>query len=68
MDSSIAQEIPRTATLCDMTATQVVELLRRREVSPLELVDAAIARIEAVDPIVNALPIRRFELSRDEAR
>ena len=68
MDSSITEEIPRTATLCDMPATRVVELLRKREVSPLELVDAAIARIEAVDPIVNALPIRRFELAREEAR
>jgi amidase len=54
--------------LCSMTATEVVALLRRREVSPVELLDAAIARIEQVDPLVNALPIRRFELARDEAK
>jgi amidase len=53
--------------LCDMTAVQVVELLKRREVSSVELVEAAIARIEIVDPLVNALPIRRFEIARKEA-
>jgi len=62
MDDAGARE------LCALTATQAVDLLRMREVSPLELVDAAIRRIEAVDPIVNALPTRRFELARAEAK
>jgi hypothetical protein len=53
--------------LCDMTAVQVVDLLKRREVSSVELVEAAIARIETIDPVVNALPIRRFETARKEA-
>ncbi|MWL89194.1 amidase [Cupriavidus sp. SW-Y-13] len=51
-----------------MSATEALRLLRRREVSPLDLVDAAIARIEAVDPVVNALPIRNFEAARAAAR
>ncbi|MEZ0600959.1 amidase [Paraburkholderia sp. IW21] len=54
--------------LCNLTATAAVDLLKRREISPLELVDAAIARIEQADPIVNALPIRRFEAARAAAR
>jgi amidase len=58
----------RHGELCGMTATEVVSLLRSAEVSPLDLVDASIARIEEVDPVVNALPIRRFELAREEAR
>jgi amidase len=57
-----------TDDLCAKTATEVVDLLRRREVAPLDLVDAAIARIEAIDPRINALPIRRFELARAEAK
>src|SRR3984893_19363043 len=44
--------------LIRMTARQVVALLERRQVSPLELIDAALARIDAVDRDVNALPIR----------
>ncbi|MEN7528267.1 amidase family protein [Cupriavidus sp. DL-D2] len=55
-------------SLCKLSATEAVRLLRRREVSPLDLVDAAIARIEAVDPVVNALPIRNFEAARAAAR
>ncbi len=38
-----------------MDATAQAELVARGEVTPLELVDAAIARIEAVDPKLNAV-------------
>jgi len=38
------------------------------ELSPLELVDAAIARIEQLDPAVNAVIHRRFERAREEAQ
>lgn len=54
--------------LIGMTAAEVVARLRRREVSPLELVDALIARIEAVDGQVNALPTRCYERARDQAK
>jgi amidase len=54
--------------LCDLTATETVALLRAGRVSPLELVDAAIARIEGCDGDINALPIRFFDVARDEAR
>jgi amidase len=54
--------------LCALSATNAVDLLKKREVSPLDLVDAAIARIESVDPVVNALPLRRFEAAREVAR
>lgn len=69
MDSSTALK-PATGAdeLCALTATRAVDLLRRGEIAPLELVDAAITRIEAVDPVVNALPLRRFEAARAEAR
>lgn len=54
--------------LIRLTAREIVSLLKRREVSPLELVDAAMARIEAVDPAVNALPTRCFDRARDQAK
>src|SRR5215469_8941773 len=37
-----------------MDAMAQAELVRRRELTPLELVDAAIARIERVNPVLNA--------------
>ena len=54
--------------LIRLTATEAVARLRRREISPLELIDAAVARIEAVDGKVNALPIRFFDIARENAR
>jgi amidase len=54
--------------LCSLTATEAVALLRAGEVSPLDLVEAAAARIEAIDGAVNALPIRFFDVAREEAR
>jgi len=50
------------------TAVEVVELLRQGEVTPSELIDAALARIRAVDPAVNALPTLCVEHARDHAR
>lgn len=43
--------------LCTLQAHEVVDLLAKRDVSPTELLDAAFARIEAVEPAVNAMPI-----------
>jgi len=54
--------------LCRLTAQAAVDLLRRREVSPLELVDAAAARIAETDPVVNALPILCLDRARAHAR
>ena len=56
------------ADLCRLTAREAVALLRRREVSPLDLIAAAQARIEAIDSYINALPIRCFERARAHAR
>ena len=53
--------------LGDHDATGLAELIARGEVSPLELVDAAIARIEALDPTLNTVIHRRFEEARREA-
>jgi amidase len=39
-----------------MDACAVVGLLRRREVSPAELVEAALSRISVTEPAINAMP------------
>jgi amidase len=50
-----------------LDATAQAELVRNGGVSALELVDAAIARIEKFDPQLNAVIHRRFERVRAEA-
>ena len=44
-----------------LDATAQAELVRSGAVTPLELVDAAIARIEALNPQLNAVIHERFE-------
>ncbi len=51
-----------------LSACCAVELLRRREITPLELVDAAERRIAEIEPKLNALPIRCFDRARAHAR
>src|SRR5213078_1932960 len=53
--------------LGDHDATALAALIRAGEVNPLELVDAAIARIETLDPQLNSVIHRRFERARAEA-
>jgi amidase len=48
-------------------ASEQADLVRRGEVSPLELVDAAIARIQQIDPELNAVVHERFERARADA-
>ena len=51
-----------------LTAREAVELLRTGKVSPLEMVDAAVMRIEATDGQLNALPTLSIERARDHAK
>ncbi len=57
----------RIDELSTMDATAQAELVRRRELSPLELVDAAIARIERINPAINAVITPLFEDARKAA-
>lgn len=50
--------------LCAMSAREVVKLLKDKEVSPAELLDASYQRIAQVEPSVNAMPT----LCEDRAR
>jgi amidase len=49
-------------------ATAQAARVRSGECTSLELVDAAIARIEKLNPVVNAVIYERFEKARDEAK
>jgi fatty acid amide hydrolase 2 len=55
-------------SILSMSAGQLATAIRTRAVSPLEVVDAHVARIEAVNPRLNALVAQRFDAARAEAR
>ena len=57
-----------TASLVTLSAVELRRLIGIKEISPVELLDACIARIEALDPAVNAIAARAFDRARTEAR
>ncbi len=51
-----------------LSLVEMAELVRKRQVSPLELVDAHLQQIEKHNPAVNAFVIRMDEQAREAAR
>jgi len=56
----------RASNLGDLDATGQAELVRRGEVSALELVDDAIGKIERLNPTLNAVIHKHFERARTQ--
>ena len=54
--------------LIRLTAVEAVDFLAKRAVSPLELIDAAVSRIEETDGKINALPTLCIERAREHAK
>lgn len=53
---------------CDLTAVDARRLIGQKRLAPSELLTSCIARIEAVDHAVNAMPARDFDRARAAAR
>jgi fatty acid amide hydrolase 2 len=53
--------------LCTLSAVRLAEMIRTREVSSREVVDAHIALAERVNPVLNAIVVSRFDDARREA-
>ena len=54
--------------LCYLSAADALARFRIRSLSPVELLDAIIARAEQTEPVVNALCMRYFDAARIAAR
>ncbi len=57
-----------TQDFADASATVLVKAMADRQISALDVTDAAIARIEARDGAINAVVVRDFERARDAAK
>ena len=55
-------------TLVEKSAVELRALIRSKELSPVELMDACIARIEALNPHINAVTATDFERARATAK
>ncbi len=56
------------STLPDISAVELRSLIASREVSPVELMDACIDRIERLNPAINAICATDFTRAREGAR
>src|SRR5258708_36296709 len=57
-----------TNDLWKLTAVDAVGLLKKREISPIDLIEASAKRIAEVEPAVNALPTLCLDRARDHAK
>ena len=53
--------------LAFLDATAQAELVRKKEVQPIELVEAAIERIERLNPTLNAVVTSMYDIARRTA-
>ncbi|MBL8310611.1 MAG: amidase [Burkholderiales bacterium] len=54
--------------ICGHSAVELRRLIGARQLSPVELMDACIARIEALNPAINAIAATDFARAREAAR
>jgi Asp-tRNA(Asn)/Glu-tRNA(Gln) amidotransferase A subunit family amidase len=54
--------------LCFISATDAIAAYKSRKLSPIELVDAIAARVERVNPKVNAFTYTFFDRAREQAK
>ena len=54
--------------LCYLTASEALERFKARTLSPVELLDAQIARTQAINPKVNAITYDFFDRAREQAK
>jgi amidase len=50
-----------------MDATALAELVRKKEVKPIELIESAIGRIERINPKLNAVVTKMYDQARESA-
>src|SRR5215472_4726280 len=65
--ASMPADPATAAELCALSALEMADLVRRREISPVELIQAQLDRIEAVEPHINAFQLVRAEAALREA-
>lgn len=58
----------KPAEIARLDATAQAALIRSKQVTPAELIEAAISRIEALNPRLNAVVTPMFDLARQQAR
>src|SRR6516164_665041 len=68
-EASDAHPVAPPASDCDFCSiADLVKMLRSRKISAAELLEHVIARVEVVNPRLNAIVVRDFDSARTAAR
>lgn len=59
---------PSSEELCYMSATDLLQLFKSQEISPVDVLKAQIERIELLDPTIKAVSEKHFEEAMAQAR
>ena len=54
--------------LCYLSASEALGRFKARQLSPVELMQAVIARAQKVEPKINAFPIKHYDRALDRRR
>ena len=54
--------------LCYLPPTEALQRFKSKSLSPVELLDAMLQRIEETEPVINALTFKHFDEARDRAK
>ncbi|MGE0824334.1 MAG: amidase [Candidatus Binatia bacterium] len=57
-----------TQDICWLSATELSRAIKRKKISPVEVVDAVLAQIERLNPMLNAFVVVTSDEARKEAR
>src|SRR5215510_8641755 len=63
-----ARQKPTLSELANYDALGLAELIRKKQISPLELVDDVIGRVERVNPKINAVLTKLFDVEKARGR
>ena len=63
-----AQTKPRASELAGYDATGLAELVKKKQITPLELVEDVLKRIERVNPKLNIVLTKNFDVEKARAR
>src|SRR5215813_11174502 len=63
-----ARQKPALSELANYDALGLAELIRKKQISPLELVDDVIGRVERVNPKINAVLTKLFDVEKARER
>ena len=54
--------------LCDLGAVELRQLIGQKAISPVELLESCLARIEAINPLLNAVTATAIDRAKQEAK